>query len=70
MLLLVYVYDWIILSNSKARKYVLIHSLKNGKEKYIFTEEGSIDKLLGISISKRYDNRYELAHLLLMERII
>ena len=34
------------------------------------TEEGSIDKFLGISISKLDDNRYDLAQTLLIERII
>ena len=70
MLLLVYVYDCIILANSEARIYVLIHSLKNGKQKYILTEEGSIDKFLVIIISKLYDNQYELTQPFLIERII
>ena len=43
---------------------------KNGKEKYILTEEGSINKFLGISISKLDDNWYELAQSFLIERII
>ena len=70
MLLLVYVDYCIILSESEARIDVLIHYFKNGKEKYILTEEGSIDKFLSISISKLDENWYELAQQLLIERII
>ena len=70
MLLLVYAEDCIILADSEARIDALIHSFKNGKEKYILTEEGLIDKFLGISISKIYDNRYGLAQPFLIERII
>ena len=55
-----YIDDSIILSESEAHIGVLIHSLKNGLEKYILTEVGSIDEFLGISISKLDDNRYEL----------
>ena len=56
MLLIVYVDDCIIPADSEARIYVLIHYFKIGKEKYILTEEGSIDKFLGIGISKLDDN--------------
>ena len=55
MLPLLHVDDCIILADSNVCIYLLIHSLKNGKEKYILTEEGSIDKFLGIHISKTYD---------------
>ena len=58
MLLLVYIDDCIIIADSEARIDVLIHSLKNVKEKYILTEEGSIDKFLGMSISNLNDNQY------------
>ena len=70
MLLIVYVDYCIIIAVSEACVDVLIHSLKNGREKYILTEEGSIDKFLVISISKLDDNRYELAQPFLIERII
>ena len=58
MILIFYVDDCIILADSEARIDVLIHSLKNGKEKYILTEEGSIDKFLGICIYKLDNNQY------------
>ena len=56
MLLLVYVYDCIIIDDSESRIDLSINSLKIGKEKYILTEEGLIDKFLGISISKLDEN--------------
>ena len=56
MLPLIYVDDCIVIADSEARIDVLIHSLKNGTEKYNFTEKGSIDKFLGISISKHDEN--------------
>ena len=46
----------LILADSDARIDMLIHSLINGKEKYILTEEGSIDRFLGIGIYKLDDN--------------
>ena len=58
MLPLIYVDDCIVIADSEARIDVLIHSLKNVKEKYILTEEGSIDKFLGMSISNLNDNQY------------
>ena len=71
MILLVYVDDCIILAESEVQIDVLIHSLIFfGTEKYIWTEEGSIDKFLGISIFKLNDNQYYLGEPLLIERII
>ena len=49
---------------------MLINFFKNGKEKYILTEEDSINKLLGNSISKLDGNRHDLAQSFLIERII
>ena len=43
---------------------------KNVNEIYTLTEEGLIDKFLGISISYLDGNRYELAQTFLIERII
>ena len=70
MLLIVYVYECIIPADYEARIDALIQSFNNGKEKYILTEEGSVDKFLGISISKLDGNSYELEQPLLIERII
>ncbi len=58
IIVLVYVNDCIIISESQARINVLVHSLKNGKEAFILTEEDRINKLLGISITQLDDERY------------
>ena len=70
MILLVYADDCIILAEAEACIDVLIHSLRNEKEKYILTEESSIDKFIGNGISKLDCNRYELAELFLIEWIV
>ena len=70
MLLLVYGDDFIIIAESEVRIDVLIRSIKNGKEKYILSEEGSIHKFLSICISKLDDNKYELEQPLLIGRIV
>ena len=51
-IVLIYVDDCIILSRNKSVIDDFISSLKNGKEKYILTDEGEIDKYLGVDIVK------------------
>ena len=70
MLILFCVNDCIILADSEAHIDSLIHYLENGKERYILTAEGSIDKFINISISKLDDNWYELTQPFLIEHII
>ena len=70
MIMLVYVDDCIIISDSIARIDVLIHSLMNGPEKFVLTDEGTLDKFLGINISKLDDGRYEFTQPFLIDRII
>ncbi len=70
MILLVYVDDCIIIGDSMMRIDHLIHSLQHGEEQYILTEEGTLDKFLGINITKLDDNRFELSQPFLIERII
>ena len=51
-IVLIYVDDCILLSRNKSVIDNFISSLKNGKEKYILTDEGDIDKYLGVYIVK------------------
>jgi len=51
-IVLIYVDDCIILSKNKSVIDDFILSLKNGKEKYVLTDEGEIDKYLGVDIVK------------------
>ncbi len=46
----------------------LIHSLQHGKEQYILTKEGTLDKFLGINITKLDDNCFKLTQPFLIER--
>ena len=47
-----YVDDCIVLSKTKSVIDDFIESLQSGKEKYIFTDNGDIDKYLGADIIK------------------
>ncbi len=67
MILLVYVDDYIIIGD---RIDYLIHSLQHREEQYILTEEGTLDKFLGININKLNNNRFKLSQPFLIERII
>ena len=70
MIMLVYVDDCIIIGDSIARIDVLIHSLMNGPEKFVLTDEGTLEKFLGVNISRLDDGRYEFTQPFLIERII
>ena len=48
MIILTYVYYCILIANKKETLYQFIHSLANGIEKFEFTDEGAIDKYLGV----------------------
>ncbi len=70
MILLVYIDDCIIIGDNAMRIDYLIHSLQHGEEQYILTEEGTLDKFLGININKLNNNRFKLSQPFLIERII
>ena len=38
-----------------------VKSMQNGPENFILTDEGDIDKFLGINIKQIYDNKFELS---------
>ena len=50
-----YVDDCIILSGDKKSIAGFINTLTHGPEKFAFTDEGSIDKYLGIKIERLSD---------------
>ncbi len=70
IIVLVYVDNCIIVSYSQARIDVLVHLLKKGKEKFIPTEEDTIDTFLVINISQLDDDQYELLQPFLIQWII
>ncbi len=58
IIVLVYVDNCIIVSDSQTRIHILVHLLKNEKKQFILTEEEMINKFLGISITQLEDERY------------
>ena len=52
MIILTYVDDCILIENKKETIDQFIHSLANGIEKFEFTDEGAIDKYLGVEIEQ------------------
>ena len=47
-----------------------IHSMSNGPENFVLTDEGTIDKFLGVEIKNLENNHFELSQPHLMEQII
>jgi hypothetical protein len=66
----VYVDDCIIISDSRLKIQHLVHSLSTGPEEFILTQEGTLDKFLGIDIKGLGTESYELSQPFLIERLI
>lgn len=70
-IVLVYVDDCIIISKKDSGiSKRLIKSLKDGNENFQFTDEGPLDKYLGVNIKKRKDGKLELTQPHLIERFL
>jgi hypothetical protein len=72
---LTYVDDCILVSTDKGKIDTLIETLKNGtkerpNDKYILTDEGDIDKFLGIEITHHEDGSFEISQPHLISRIL
>jgi len=71
VLVLVYVDDCIILSRDRNSIDLFIKSLEHGPEKFDFTDEGSMDKYLGVDIERLPDDKgFTMAQPYLIERIL
>ena len=71
MIILRYVSDCILLSPKKETIDAFILSLKNGPENFVFTDEGSMEKYLGVDIQKLEDGSgFTLSQPHLIERIL
>ena len=68
-IVLTYVDDVIIIGDTTSKIDDLILSLHEGDEKFVFTDEGSIDKYLGVDIKKIDDTSFEMTQPFLIERI-
>ena len=70
MVILVYVDDCVLVSKSSDVINEFIDSLKNGSEQFVFTDEGSMDKYLGVDIQKLDNNDFILRQPFLIQRIL
>ena len=70
MIVLTYVDDCIIVGNSIKEIDDFIKSLQGGSEESILTDEGSIDKFLGVEIVDRGRGEFEMKQPYLIDRIL
>ena len=68
-IVLTYVDDVIIIGDNVSRIDKLILSLHDGDEKFVFTDEGSIEKYLGVDIKQIDQSKFEMLQPFLIERI-
>jgi len=69
-IVLTYVDDCIILGKNMAIVDSVIQSLRDGQEDFELTDEGSIDKYLGVMIKDINENSFEMSQPFLIRRII
>ena len=62
LVVLVYVDDCIIISDNKLKIQHLVYSLSTGSEEFVLTQEGTLDKFLGIDIKPIGTDSYCLGH--------
>ncbi len=70
MVLLTYVDDCIIISPSRDSIDRLISSMQSGPENFKLTDEGGVNKFLGVEITHLDDNSFELSQPFLIDRIL
>jgi hypothetical protein len=70
MIVLTYVDDCIIIGPAMKEIDKFVESLKNGPENFVLTDEGDIDKFLGIEITQLDDQRFKLCQPFLIDRIV
>ena len=69
--ILVYVDDCIVISRKAGYINEFVHSLKNGSEKFEFTEEGSLENYLGVKfVNYNKGDEFEMKQPFLIDRII
>ncbi len=70
MIIITYVDDCIIVSNSMKDINTFITSMKDGPEEYVLTDEGDVNKFLGIIIKEITRNKFKLSQPFLIKQII
>ena len=70
LILVVYINDILIFSKEKIWIDIFVKLLFKGDEKFELTDEGSIDKYLGLKIAEKQDRTYKLKQPYLIKYII
>ena len=70
MIVLTYVDDCIIIGDSMKEIDDFVYSMQHGPENFDLTDEGDIDKFLGIEITPRKDGGFEMSQPYLIDRIL
>jgi len=70
LIVLTYVDDCVIVGNSMKEIDSFIKSMMEGPEQFILTDEGDIDKFLGIDIRHLSKNKFEIVQPFLIDRIV
>jgi hypothetical protein len=70
MMILVYVDDCIIVGKDMIDIDQFVLSMQNGPENFVLTDEGSIDKFLGIEIKRLGPQEFEIYQPFLINRIV
>ena len=70
MVVLMYVDDCIIIGTSIKSISTFIHSMQHGEENFILTDEGDVNKFLGIEIAQHDSHTFELVQPFLINCIL
>ena len=70
MIIFTYVDDCIIVGPSMGNINRLVDSMKNGDKNFVLTDEGDINKFLGIEITQINDKIFKISQPYLTDRII
>ena len=70
MVILVYVNNCIIVGEDMGEIDDFVLSMQNGSENFVLTNEGSIDKFLGIEIKRLGRQEFEISQLFLIDLIL
>ena len=70
MIILTYIDDCIIIAPSMDKINAFVKLMQVGPEKFTLTDEGDIDKFLGIEITHLDDKRFKISQPFLIDRIV
>jgi hypothetical protein len=70
MIIITYVDDFIIVSNSMKDIYTFVKSMEDGPKGYVLTDEGDIYKFIGIKIKEITQNKFELSQPFLIKQTV